>query len=99
MDTCGDGIPQVLVDLDERIELARRELDALVTQRGQRLAWVVDELASQFFVGEDPADEQLYGFLRHDARSATPIAQRSIHGGRASQCAISGGKKLWTACQ
>jgi hypothetical protein len=65
MNPCGCGIPQLAIGLEERLDLTRREVDALIAQSGERFQRLPDEPKAQFFVGDDLTDEQLNRFLRH----------------------------------
>lgn len=66
MNAVGGGVPQLVIGVEEGLDLAGRKLEPLIAQRGQRFEGLLDEAAPQLFVGDDLADEQLDGFLRHD---------------------------------
>jgi hypothetical protein len=61
----GSRIPQLLVRLDERLDFTRREVDTLLSQRGERFEGLPNEPKAQLFVGDDLTDERLNCFLRH----------------------------------
>ena len=63
VDARGGVRPQFPLRLDERLDLATRELEALVPKRRQHSARVFQELLPQVFVGEHTADKELNGLL------------------------------------
>jgi len=72
MNALGSRVPHLSIGFDERLDLARREIDSLVTQCHQRFARLADETMPQLFVGADLTDEQLNRFLRHRIDSLSP---------------------------
>ena len=67
MNPRGGRIPELPVCLDKRLDLARRELEALFAQGGERFERLPNELKPQIFVGDYSTDERLNRFLRHGA--------------------------------
>jgi hypothetical protein len=65
MNPRGGRIPQLPVCLDERLDLARRELEPLFAQGRERFEGLPNELKPQIFVSDYSTDEQLNRFLRH----------------------------------
>jgi hypothetical protein len=65
MNPRGGRIPKLPVCLDKRLDLTRRELEALFAQVGERFEGLPNEPKAQLFVGDYSTDEQLNCFLRH----------------------------------
>ena len=81
MEPPGRGIPHVLVGSHEGIDFELRQLNPLITQRGQCFCGPFDKAPAQFFVGDDLPDQQLNCSLRHT--SAFPLTRnRNAHSTR-----------------
>lgn len=57
--------PERAVGSYERFDLSARQLDPLIAQSVQGSERITKEPRTIFFVGDQPTDEQLDGFLRH----------------------------------
>jgi len=66
VDAIGGVGPETLVGLQDRVDLTLSQVEAKVTKRGQCLEGTAQELRAQLLVREQPANDKLRGFLRHE---------------------------------
>jgi len=65
VDPIGAFEPEAAIRLRDRIDLALREVQALLAQSDERFDWTVEEIRAKLLVREDLADDELHDLLRH----------------------------------
>jgi hypothetical protein len=55
--------PEAAIRPEQGVDFRPRELEALLAQDDQRPAPIVEKPAAKFFIGQQPADDQLHVFL------------------------------------